>query len=357
MLPLSSGLRVAMDGRALEGGEATGVGRYINALLAALRAREDTDVALFRRDWPPLVGPQFITPLKMRRSGARLIHGPANALPLLRAGLPGVVTVHDLAIYDHPEWFPGGQWFATRVVVPRSIHEAHAIICPSAATRTSLLRHFSVAPERCRVIPHGVEAAFATRVSEEDRAALRDRYRLPDRYLIQVGTIQPRKNYPATLRALARVPAADRLPLVAVGNFGWDYQAVIETVARLKLSDLVRFVGYAGLADLPGLYQMASAAIFPSLDEGFGIPVLEAFAAGVPLIASNAGGIPEAAGDAALLSDPGDEDALAKNLERVLGDAGLRARLVQAGSQRAAEFTWTRSAAAHREVYLSVARA
>ena len=291
----------------------------------------------------------------MRREGADLVHGPANALPLIRPGLPGVVTVHDLAIYDHPEWFPRGQWFATRVVVPRSIRGARMVICPSEATRRTVERLFGVGPAHCRVIPHGVETDFARPVAEEMRRSVRDRYGLPDRYLLQVGTIQPRKNYLTTLRALARIPPQSRLPLVAVGGAGWGDSSVAETVAQLGLERWVRFVGYAGLQDLPGLYQMADAAVFPSLDEGFGLPVLEAFAAGTPLAASNAGALPEVAGAAALLCDPLDDVSLAANLELLMHDAGTRTRLVSAGRARAQQYTWSESAAAHLAVYRAVA--
>lgn len=343
-----------MDARALAGGEATGVGRYIQALVASLREGHAIDVTLFDHNGPPVLGAQIITPARMWRSGSDVVHGPANALPLLRFGLPGVVTIHDLAIYDHPEWFPSGQWFATRVVVPQSIRKARAIICPSQATRDAVVRLFDIPPSRCQVIPHGVETVFALPASASVRAEVRSRYRLPDRYVLQVGTIQPRKNYVTSLRALARIPPARRLPLIAVGGFGWDYEPVVDAVRELELASWVRFVGYAGIDDLPALYQMAEAAIFPSLDEGFGLPVLEAFAAGTPMIASNAGAIPEVAGDAAVLADPDDDAAIAANLLRIIDDAELRERSIAAGRARAELFTWSSSAAAHRAVYESI---
>jgi len=297
----------------------------------------------------------MIMPARMRLHGSDVIHGPANALPLLRFGLPGVVTIQDLAIYDHPDWFPAGQWFATRVVVPESIRRARAIICISEATKKAVLRLFDVAPSRCRVIPLGVETAFALPASASVRADVRSRYGLPARYLLQVGTIQPRKNYVTTLRALARIPPSQRLPLIAVGGFGWKYEPVVDAVRELDLASWVRFVGYAGSDELPALYQMAEAAIFPSLDEGFGLPILEAFAAGTPMIASNAGAIPEVAGDAALLADPEDDAAFAAHLLRILGDTEVRERQIAAGRARAELFTWSSSAAAHRAVYESVA--
>ena len=353
--PAGPPLRVALDARALNDDAATGVGRYIEALISQFKEQDDVRLVEYRAAGPRFLGPQILTPVAMRRDGAQLLHGPANSLPLLHFGLPGVVTIHDLAIYDHPEWFPAGQWFATRVIVPRSIKGARMIICPSAATRTSVVRLFGVDPERCRVIPHGVETAFVLPPSPAVRDAVKTRYGLPERYLLQVGTVQPRKNYVTTLRALAHIPAGQRIPLVVVGGFGWKYDAVVEAVRELDLAGWVRFVGYAPVTDLPTLYQLAQAVVFPSLDEGFGLPVLEAFAAGTPVIASTAGAIPEVAGDAALLSDPKDAEALAKNLQRILQDPGLRERQVAAGRARAARFTWSASAAAHREVYAAVA--
>lgn len=342
---------MAIDARAVGTGEDTGVGRYIHALLAALREGLGVSTALYRQEFPRLLGPQLGLPLRMRLGGAVLIHGPANALPLVRYGLPGVVTVHDLAIYDHPEWFPRGQWFATRVVVPRSIRSATEVICPSKATAESIARLMGVGVERCRVIPHGVEPIFALPVAAEILAEARSRFALPERYILQVGTVQPRKNYLATLRALARIPAADRIPLLVAGSLGWDYEPVIRAVERLGLRSWVRFLGYVGIRDLPPLYQMARAVAFPSYDEGFGLPVLEAFAAGVPVAASTAGAIPEVAGDAALLCAPEDEAALALNLQRLVSDEPLRQRQIAAGRVRAAQYSWSATATQHAQVY------
>src|SRR6202022_1373944 len=154
-------LRVAMDTRALGEADATGVGRYIQALIGAFHNSHGVDLALYPDRGPRVVGPQVVLPLRMRRDGVQLVHGPANSLPLLSFGLPGVVTIHDLAIYDHPEWFPAGQWFATRVVVPQSIRRARVIICPSPSPRESSGHHFQIDPRRCQVIPHGVETEFS----------------------------------------------------------------------------------------------------------------------------------------------------------------------------------------------------
>ncbi len=346
-----------MDARALGQGDDTGIARYIHALIAALREGHGVSAVLYRQEFPRLVGPQLGVGLRMRLGGAAVMHGPANALPLARYGLPGVVTAHDLAIYDHPEWFPRGQWFATRVVVPRSIRSATLVICPSQATADAVARLMGVGGKRSRVIPHGVEPEFALPVAAETCAQTRSRYALPESYILQVGTVQPRKNYLATLRALARIPAAERIPLLIAGGLGWDYEPVIHAVERLGLRSWVRFLGYVGIRDLPPLYQLARAVAFPSYDEGFGLPILEAFAAGVPVAASTAGAIPEVAGGAALLCAPDDEVALARNLLRLISDEPLRERQIAAGRVRAARYTWSACAAAHAQAYRDAAAA
>jgi glycosyltransferase involved in cell wall biosynthesis len=345
-------LTVAIDARELDaGGQGTGVARYVGCLLQALPAIDGITVRAIRRTGPRAIGPHALMALRMRLLGADLVHGPANGLPLLRYGLPGVVTIHDLAIYEHPEWFPEDQWWSTRWLVPHAARSARVVIVPSQATRGAAIDHLGIPPDRCRVIPHGVEPDFALPGDATRIAALRQRFNLPPRFLLQVGTVQPRKNYVATINALARIPEADRIPLVVAGAFGWKYEPVVRAVDELGLRNHVRFVGYVETRDLPALYQAAEVVVFPSYDEGFGLPVLEAFAAGVPLVAARTGAIPEVAGDAAILVDPDDHAALADAVLSLLHDAALRERQVSAGRVRALAFTWAASANAHAAAY------
>ena len=290
-------------------------------------------------------------PLRARLGGARLLHGPANALPLFSAGLPGVVTLHDLAIYEHPEWFPAGQWLAVRVIVPRSARRARVVIVPSKATQKAAIARFGLDPRRCRVIPHGVEPDFFRPLEPERRSALLKELRLPERFILQVGTIQPRKNHVVSLRALAQLPESERIPLVLAGDFGWGFEPVLRTLRELGLESWVRFLGYVGPDRLPGLYQLAAAVLFPSLDEGFGLPVLEAFAAGAPVVASSAGALPEVTRGAALECPPQDAGSFADALSGVLNDVSLRERLIASGRQRARLYTWEAAAKAHLDAY------
>lgn len=333
----------------------SGVARSVAGLVQELRAVDGLRLSLYRAPRLPMVGPHLLMPVQARLERAQVFHGPAHGLPLAGLGIPGVVTINDLAIYDHPEWFPGRQWLSTRVLVPRSVRRARIVITPSEATRRAVMARFRTPAERFRVIPHGVDAVFAAPVSPADRSSVQQRYGLPERFLLQVGTVQPRKNFVGTLRALASLPPTERVPLLAVGEFGWKFEPVLRTVQELDLTRWVRFVGYVGLRDLPALYQLASVFVFPSLDEGFGFPVLEAFAAGTPVVASDAGAIPEVAGDAAILVPPGDATALAAALRAVLTDGPRRAELVDRGRARGAAYTWAASARAHANVYREAA--
>jgi glycosyltransferase involved in cell wall biosynthesis len=373
------GLRVALDAREISDpvhGSGTGVGRYVYNLLRQLPLVEpDARFTAFAgpgtrttlaaggngfalRSLPGLpAAAHWVLPLAARREGAQVLHGMANTLPLLTLGVPGVVTLHDLAIYRHPDFFPGGQAFSTRVLVPRTMGSAACVICPSEYTAEEAVSLFRVPRSRLRVIAHGVEDLFCDPPVPSVLEAARRRYRLPDRYVLFVGTLQPRKNLETALHALAGARRRVDIRLVVAGARGWHDQPALDLIPRLGLSDAVQLLGYVPVTDLPALYAQARAFLFPSLYEGFGLPVLEAMASGTPVIASNRTSVPEVAGDAALLLDPMDVAAWADALIRVLQDPVLRTRLVAAGRSRYRQFSWERAAVDHARAYRDVARA
>ncbi len=333
----------------------SGVGGSVAMLVRELEQLGGVQLILTQMSGMPVVGPHLLMPLRARLARAEVFHGPAHSLPLTRLGIPSVVTINDLAIYDHPEWFPDRQWLSTRVLVPRSVRSARIVVCPSQATRRSLLERFRMPPDRCRVISLGVDPAFAASAPPSERARLRQSFRLPERFILQVGTVSPRKNVVGTLRALAAIPATERVPLVVAGEFGWKFDPVLRAVHDLDLTDWVRFLGYVRPRDLPTLYQLASLFVFPSLDEGFGLPILEAFAAGTPVVAADAGSIPEVAGDAAWLVPVDDTGAFASAMHTLLTDGDRGARLVERGRRRAAGFTWRATAQAYLRIYREAA--
>ena len=284
-------------------------------------------------------GRHALFPLAVRRSGADVYWSPAGLLPLGPLGMPAAITVHDLAIYRHPEWFPPGQWLSTRVVVPRSIRRAGAIIAVSESTARDLKDLFGV--ERVSVVHHGVGSEFRP-LHPSELGEIRGRLRLPDRFILFLSTIEPRKNLETLLDAWSGLPDAPQL--VVAGGWGWRTEGI-----RAKLDSMARrpqLLGPVAPEDLPALYSAAVCLAHPAWYEGFGLTPLEAMACGTPVVCSNASSLPEVVGDAALTVDPGDGLALREALKRLTGDGELRAELGRRGLERAAGYTWERAAEA-----------
>jgi glycosyltransferase involved in cell wall biosynthesis len=249
---------------------------------------------------------------------------------------PVVVEIHDLAFRVRPDEVPWQQRAYLGSLVPPALRRAGRVLVPSEATRRDLLEHYPMPglEERVRVIPEGWSLGDV------------EPGRLPEQlqpgFLLAVGTIEPRKNYGrllAAYRLLKRRGVAP--PLVIVGRPGWAYGG---TLADLRAEPGVRLLGHVDDATLRALYQAAVALAFPSLYEGFGLPLLEAMAEGLPVVAGAAGSLPELAGGAAVMVEPTDVEAIADGLERVLCDSELRKQLSTAGRARAADFTWERAA-------------
>jgi glycosyltransferase involved in cell wall biosynthesis len=249
-----------------------------------------------------------------------------------------VAMVHDLFGFDGRFGAPPGG-AAERLTLPLAARRAAGFVCNSHATRADLVRHFPALADRSAVIPLGVEPRFARAVP----GAVPERYGVPRPYVLAVGTREPRKNLPRLVRAFAGLPAdlRERYSLAIAGKPGWG-DAETERLASAQPG--VVLTGYVEDDDLPALYAGAEAFAFPSLAEGFGLPVIEAMAAGTPVLTSNCSSLAEVAGDAARLVDPGDERAVRAGLEELLEDVSLRDRLAHAGRERAAGFTWRRTA-------------
>jgi glycosyltransferase involved in cell wall biosynthesis len=238
-----------------------------------------------------------------------------------------------------------------RLLLPGALRRAARVIAVSEATRAELLARYRLPAEKVHVVPEAAAPHFAPPPPAEI-ARVRARYRLAGPYVLFVGLLEPKKNLGALLAAVARCRAsggwgAARLALA--GEAGWG-DGLPAHVSRLGLDDAVSFLGPVPDGELPALYAGAEAFVFPSLWEGFGLPVLEAMAAGAPVVASRRGALPEVAGDAAVLTEP-EPAPLAEALARVLGDAGLRERLRAAGLERARAFSWQRTAAETLAVY------
>ena len=268
---------------------------------------------------------------------------------------PAAVFVHDLAFKLRPAEVPWQQRLYMGAVLGRSLRNAAAVLVPSEATRRDLLACYPIAglKSKVHVVPEGVSPQAPPSPLPP---------RLEPGFILAVGTVEPRKNYPrllAAYRHLRResVPLllGDRpgVPeLVIAGRPGWAYG---DTLERIKAERGVRYLGHVDDAALSALYRSAAILAFPSLYEGFGLPLLEAMAQGLPAVVGNAGALPELADGAAILVDPEDVLSIAVGLERLLADASLRDKLVAAGRQRAAEFTWERAASTTRDVLRRIA--
>jgi glycosyltransferase involved in cell wall biosynthesis len=283
---------------------------------------------------------QLVLPGQLPRGA--LLWSPANSGPLAVSNQ--VVSIHDLSPLDHPEWFNPvfAGWY--RWLLPALARRARCIITPSEFSRQRLQARFALPPERIVVVPGGVNPR---QFHPADSGRLRDIYPLPERYLLFVGSLQPRKNLPALLAAwqLAR-RQFPHLGLVVIGTGGPAFR---QTGRQARCPGLY-FPGYVPDRDLPAFYSGAAALVLPSFYEGFGLPALEAMACGTPVLASCAGALPEVVAEAGLLFDPFDPLALSRQLVTLLGDDRLQEELCRRGLARAREFTWQRSAAGTWEV-------
>lgn len=281
-----------------------------------------------------------------------LLHGLAFVAPLARS-CPTVVTVHDLSFALFPEFFRGANAAYLRIFTSISCRRATRVIAVSENTRADVMRLYRVPGERIEAIPHGVDPAFHPHPASEV-AEFRRSHSLPDRLVLFVGTLEPRKNLVKLVEAFGKLRArtTQDVKLVLAGGKGWYYDSIFATVERLDLRNQVIFAGYVPNEELPMWYNAADVFAFPSRYEGFGMPVLEAMACGTPVVTARTSSLPEVAGDAALTVPPDDTGALADALHRALQDAALRQQMRAQGIARAAQFTWEetarRTAAAYR---------
>jgi glycosyltransferase involved in cell wall biosynthesis len=285
--------------------------------------------------------------------GAELFHATEHLLLPLRT-IPTVLTVHDLIFRRLPAHHKIlNRWYLTWAL-PLYCRRATHIITVSECSRRDLVAAYGLAPEKITVI-HEAAAPHYRPQTAQAKTALRARYGLPDRYLLFVGTIEPRKNLSRLLTAFESVYAEGLADgLVIVGRRGW---LVDDFFARLEASPArgaVFFPGYVPAEDLPAFFAAARVAVLPSEYEGFGLPVLEAMACGTPVAASNTSSIPEVGGDAALYFAPTDTEAMTATIRRLLREADLRAHLAARGLTRASQFSWQRAAAETADVYRSV---
>jgi glycosyltransferase involved in cell wall biosynthesis len=291
-----------------------------------------------------------------------LFHSPDFVLPPT-GRTPAILTVHDLSFLRVPQFFVPGFRDYLEGAVRRSVGRARHILVDSESTRRDLVELLNADAEQVSVIYPGVEASFQLVNNPEELNRVRSRYDLPERFVLGLSTLQPRKNFDGLIKAFGQLlarrrgdPEVANLHLVIGGGKGWMYEEILALPARLGLSQRVHFPGFVEEDDLPALYTLADVFAFPSWYEGFGIPVLEAMACCTPVVAAYNSSIPEAVGKAGLMVDAADTDALTDSLAQVICDDDLRERLISAGQEQVERFSWDTSARQLLSLYRSFAK-
>jgi glycosyltransferase involved in cell wall biosynthesis len=295
---------------------------------------------------------QLLLPSILHEVRPDVVHFTNYLAPVLTRA-PFVVSFHDMSLTLLPEAHTLKKRLLTASLIPTVARKAVRILVPSESTRRDVIRLLGVDPGRIRLVPYA--AAPLYRPLPEGPEALAARGVRPP-YFLYVGTLEPRKNLARALRAFVRV--APDLPdhqFVIVGQAGWKYAEILGEAGRPELLDRVVRTGYLPEEELPLFYNHAVALVYPSLYEGFGLPVIEAMACGAPVLTSRTSSLGEIAHDAALLVDPHSEDELAEGLRSLAADAGLRQSLRARGAERAALFSWERTARETVAVYREVA--
>jgi glycosyltransferase involved in cell wall biosynthesis len=368
-------VKVALMGRSLRG-RMSGVVRYTHELVTALAARTPDELTVFvtraddgldgvpvrrirapfrtRTEYARALWEQTVVPLEVARLAPAVYHSPNYILPLaLRC--PTVVTVHDLAFLD-PSLHRLRSHLYLKTLTSLAVRKADRIICVSQHTYEQFIDHFPASADRARIVTEGVGSSFMPR-GGADVERFCARHELPERYILFVGTFEPRKNLVRLVDAFEKAVLASDAPdvLVLCGGAGWKNDDVFARIAQSPVRARIRVLGYLPDDELAAAYSGCSMFVYPSLSEGFGLPPLEAMACGAPVLTSDTSALPETVGDAALLVDPLATDAIADGMIRILTDDALRMRLVDSGAVRARNLGWDAVAARTVEVYEEIA--
>ncbi len=381
-------MRIAIDYTAAAR-QGAGVGNYVRSLVNAMLAQDTTNQYILLTSGRPTKERPFPVAQNVRGRSVfipdrylnilwyrwrlplyatfftgqvDIYHGPDFVLPPLNGKLRKIVTVHDLAFLEHPEYAVPELAAYLAKVVPEAISAADTVAAVSQATKQTLIERFKTPAEKITVIPNGIRPTFRRITDPLLLGATRNKYELKHPLVLGVGTLEPRKNHLGLIKAFYQAQAGSgsrkgkqqqqRPAMLALaGGSGWLYDETRQLVADLKLEKKVRFLGRVSELELITLYSLADVFAFPSFFEGFGVPPLEAMACGAPVITSNTSSLPEVVGDAALLVDPHDTNELARAITRLIEDEQLREELRQKGYEQVKQYSWPDSARKMLSVY------
>ena len=365
-------MRIAFDGTTLRPAR-TGVGYYTEHLLHHL-VRESADdeiivvsnrpldttcplppevrVVVSSSRVPRIVWMQTIAPRLLRRLRVDVAHFTNGMVPLALS-VPTVVTIHDMSLTMFPKYHPPRRVLLNRPLVDLAARRADAIITVSESAKRDIVRLYGSQAERIHVVHEAAAPSFQPVRDRAVLARVRERYDLADRFILYVGTIEPRKNLPKLIEGFASRRKSGQLPhqLVCAGPYGWLSRDIEDLIDRLQIEDAVRFTGYVPFGDLAALYSLAEMFVFPSLYEGFGLPVIEAMACGTPVVTGHVAALEEVGGGAVEQVGHLDADSLGDAMVRLAGDRQHRERLSTLGRERAQLFSWERAARETLKVY------
>jgi glycosyltransferase involved in cell wall biosynthesis len=358
-----------------------GLGRYTRSLIQALLSELDPPPTLFYnrtsraqilpewegvpqrairlgyKPWRMAVWLGQVMHLSYKRltPHATLFHATEHLLMPL-GNVPTVMTVHDLIYKLFPQHHKRLNYWFLNAAMPLFVRRADAIIVVSQATKNDLIRHYHTPDNKITVV-HEAAAPHFRVVSDDEVRRVRAKYNLPERFLLSVGTIEPRKNLSRLAEVLARLRRDDhRLHLVVVGAKGWLYDSFFKRLEELNLKDAVLLPGYVPDTDLPAMFRASTAYVMASVYEGAGLPVLEAMACGAPVVSSRESSMPELGADVPRYFNPYDVNHMTDVIGMVLANDQLRVEMAAAGPERAAQFSWQRAAQRTLQVYRSVMR-
>jgi len=362
-------MRIAIDGTILTR-SLTGVGIYTLRLVQELARLPETEIFVMAQDElecgfdaknvqviiEPAMNFHFFIqrriPGLIEKYNIDVLHGPNFYLPI-KKNAPAVLTVHDLSAQLFPKQHSIKHRISQKMLGP-SLKRADRIIAVSRSTAEDLAQLFPSTTSKIEVVYNGLEKRF-TPCSRSETDEILARYNLPERFILFVGTLEPRKNIRRLICAFSQI--TERFPtikLIVAGGKGWLFDDIFELVRKKGLRDRIQFIGYVENEDLPALYSAAEVFCYPSLYEGFGLPPLEAAACGTPVVTSNISSMPEVMDDAALFVDPLDIDSIYEAILTILEDKNLAASLTKKGLNRAKEFSWEETAIKTLAIYRSL---
>ena len=363
------GLGTTILSRGKASGKIDGIGLYTRHLLEHLpptgievsrfgftqNNKDENIVALGK--FPPqaimstLTGTPFYCSRKIEQN-VRLFHATDHQIPKLK-NTTVIATIMDPIPLKHPEWVSGRYQGLKKVIFKRMGQWADHIITISEYSANEIEKHFSIPRSQISVIPLGVDEECFNRISKEKRDEVLSRYNLASEYFVCIGTLQPRKNITRLLDAFLQLPQELQRehPLVIIGRNGWNCESLIERLNKLKTSNRVFWLDYVSFEDKYALIQSSLAMVFPSLYEGFGLPLLEAFASDIPVITSNITSLPEVAADAAILIDPYSIDDISQAMLNIATDDALQSKMRILGQERVKSFSWRNTAEQTASIY------